>query len=424
MSNTPSPSTLSPTARPSGAKASGSGARLISLDALRGFDMFWIMSGEQIVHALARATGWPIFTVMSDQLHHTVWNGFTFYDMIFPLFLFIAGTALPLSLQKKVQQAGVPTAHYFTAEVKRQLIGTMLRRTLILVLLGLVVNGALRFNGLENTRFPSVLARIGIAWFFAGLIYLGGGLRWQIGWLIGLLLGYWAVMSWVPVPGFGAGVLTMQGSLESYIDRLLLPGRLHDGIHDPEGVLSTIPAIGTALLGVLTGSFLQWDSAPQGRSPSTASFNASSSASSNVPSTAWPMWKKAAALAVAGALLVLLGYAWGFAFPINKRLWTSSFVLYAGGFSLLLLSIFYAIIDVGGYKKWAFPFVVIGSNSILIYVASEGAIDFAHTANYFFGGLIHLSPLNGQQVWTAISVTLVQWIFLYILYKKKIFLKV
>ena len=363
--------------------------RLLSLDALRGFDMFWIMSGEQIVHALARTTGWPVFTVMSDQLHHTVWNGFTFYDMIFPLFLFIAGTALPFSV-----------THQLRSSTKKQVIGKMLRRTLILVLLGLVVNGALRFNGLENTRFPSVLARIGIAWFFAGLIYLGGGLRWQIGWLIGLLLGYWAVMNWVPVPGFGAGVLTMQGSLESYIDRLLLPGRLHDGIHDPEGVLSTIPAIGTALLGVLTGSFLQWES------------------------TAWPMWKKAAALAAGGALLVLMGYAWGFAFPINKRLWTSSFVLYAGGWSILLLSIFYAIIDVAGYRKWAFPFVVIGANSILIYVASEGAIDFAHTANYFFGGLINLSPLNAQQVWTAISVTMVQWIFLYILYKKKIFLKV
>ena len=363
--------------------------RLLSLDALRGFDRFWIMSGEQIVHALARTTGWPVFTVMSDQLHHTVWNGFTFYDMIFPLFLFIAGTALPFSV-----------THQLRSSTKKQVIGKMLRRTLILVLLGLVVNGALRFNGLENTRFPSVLARIGIAWFFAGLIYLGGGLRWQISWLIGLLLGYWAVMSWVPVPGYGAGVLTMQGSLESYIDRLLLPGRLHDGIHDPEGVLSTIPAIGTALLGVLTGSFLQWES------------------------TAWPMWKKAAALAAAGALLVLMGYAWGFAFPINKRLWTSSFVLYAGGWSILLLSIFYAIIDVAGYRKWAFPFVVIGANSILIYVASEGAIDFAHTANYFFGGLINLSPLNAQQVWTAISVTMVQWIFLYILYKKKIFLKV
>jgi len=218
MSNTP----IAPSTPLSGAKAPSATPRVLSLDALRGFDMFWIMSGEQIVHALARTTGWPVFTMMSDQLHHTVWNGFTFYDMIFPLFLFIAGAALPFSV-----------THQLRSSTKKQVIGRMLRRTLILVLLGLVVNGALRFNGLENTRFPSVLARIGIAWFFAGLIYLGGGLRWQISWLIGLLLGYWAIMVWVPVPGFGAGVLTMQGSLESYIDRLLLPGRLHDGIHDP-----------------------------------------------------------------------------------------------------------------------------------------------------------------------------------------------
>ena len=374
--------------------------RLLSLDALRGFDMFWIMSGEGIAHALARTTGWPPFTILSDQLHHTVWNGFTFYDMIFPLFLFVSGTALPFSMQKRVQQAGVPAAHDLSARDKRQLIGRMLRRAVILVLLGLVVNGALRFDGLANTRLPSVLGRIGIAWFFAGLIYLGGGLRWQIGWLLGLLLGYWAAMSWIPVPGYGAGVLTMPGSLESYIDRLLLPGRLHDGIHDPEGVLSTIPAIATALLGVLTGSFLKMESA------------------------IWPMWKKAVALAIAGVVLVLAGLAWGVVFPINKRLWTSSFTLYAGGWSLLLLSVFYGLIDVAGYRKWAFPFVVIGSNSIIIYVASEGAIDFAHTAGYFFGGLIHLTPLSGQIVWTAISITLIQWIFLYILYRNKIFLKV
>ena len=395
--------------------------RLLSLDALRGFDMFWIMSGEGIAHALARTTGWPPFTILSDQLHHTVWNGFTFYDMIFPLFLFVSGTALPFSMQKRVQQSGVAAAHDLGARDKRQLIGRMLRRAFILVLLGLVVNGALRFDGLANTRFPSVLARIGIAWFFAGLIYLGGGLRWQVGWLLGLLLGYWAAMSWIPVPGYGAGVLTMPGSLESYIDRQLLPGRLHDGIHDPEGVLSTIPAIATALLGVLTGSFLKMESVQAG---AAARPTAGPPAWLTAKSPAWPMWKKAVALAIAGVVLVLAGLAWGTVFPINKRLWTSSFTLYAGGWSLLLLSVFYGLIDVAGYRKWAFPFVVIGSNSIIIYVASEGAIDFAHTAGYFFGGLIHLTPSSGQMVWTAISITLVQWIFLYILYRNKIFLKV
>src|SRR5579859_123522 len=184
--------TINPGARPLAAAAKT--PRLYSLDALRGFDMFWIMSGEQIVHALAKTTGWPLFTILSGQLHHTVWNGFTFYDMIFPLFLFIAGAALPFSLDKTIQQAGVPAAHTLPAAQKRKLVGRMLRRTLILILLGCIVNGALRFNGLENTRFPSVLGRIGIAWFLAGLIYLGGGLRWQIGWFSLLLLGYWIAM--------------------------------------------------------------------------------------------------------------------------------------------------------------------------------------------------------------------------------------
>ena len=374
--------------------------RLLSLDALRGFDMFWIMSGEQIAHALARTTGWPVFNTLSDQLHHTVWNGFTFYDMIFPLFLFIAGAAMPFSLHKKVQQAGVLAAHELPARDKKELLLRMISRTFLLILLGMVVNGALRFNGLENTRLPSVLGRIGIAWFFAGIIYLSGGLRWQVGWFLGLLIGYWAVMMLVPVPGYGAGVLTMEGSLESYIDRLLLPGRLHDRIHDPEGVLSTIPAIGTALLGVFTGSFLKWENAD------------------------WPMKKKGWSLAAAGVLLLLTGVLWGWVFPINKRLWTSSFVLYAGGWSVLLLSVFYLVIDVAGYRKWAFPFIVIGANSIVIYIASEGMIQFGYTANYVFGGLIHLSSLAWQPVWTALSVTIVQWIFLYFLYRNRLFLKI
>lgn len=375
-------------------------SRLISLDALRGFDMFWIMSGEQIIHALAKTTGWPVFTVMSDQLHHTVWNGFTFYDMIFPLFLFIAGVAIPFSMDKKLQHAGVSAPHWLPAKDKKKLALRMLRRAVLLILLGMVVNGALRFNGLENTRFPSVLGRIGIAWFLAGIIYLNSSLRWQIGWLIFLLIGYWAVMMLVPVPGYGPGVLTMDGSLESYLDRLLLPGRLHDGVHDPEGVLSTIPAIGTALLGIFTGSFLKWEKAT------------------------WPMRKKLWSLVAAGSILLLTGILWGYAFPINKRLWTSSFVLYAGGWSVLLLSVFYGVIDVAGYRKWAFPFIVIGANSIVIYLASEGMINFGYTANYVFGGLIHLSPIAWQPVWTALSVTALQWIFLYFLYRNKLFLKI
>jgi len=375
-------------------------ARLVSLDALRGFDMFWIMSGEHIIHTLAKATQRPLFIWMSDQLHHTVWNGFTFYDMIFPLFLFIAGVSMPYSLQKKMLKAGVDNAAQLPAAEKRKIYGAMLKRTCILIVLGMVVNGLLNFNGLSNTRFASVLGRIGLAWFFAGLIYLNCNLRKQIIWLLFLLLGYWAVMMLIPVPGFGAGVLTMEGSLESYIDRLLLPGRLHDVVHDPEGILSTIPAVGTALIGVFTGIFLKWKSKD------------------------FSMIKKAIALFAVGVVLLLLGLLWDMDFPINKRLWTSSFVVYVGGWSLILLSIFYFIIDVLGWKKWSFPFIIIGTNSIVIYMAAEGMINFAHIANYIFGGLINFAAVAWQPVLAAATVTLAQLAMLYFLYRNKLFLKI
>lgn len=374
--------------------------RLVSLDALRGFDMFWIMSGEQIAHALAKATGWPVFIWLSGQLHHTVWDGFTFYDMIFPLFLFIAGVSMPYSMGNKMSKAGVDSAMQLPGEAKWPIYKSMIRRTLILLLLGMIVNGLLKFNGYENTRFASVLGRIGLAWFFAGLIYLNFNLRGQIIWFIGLLAGYWVAMMFIPVPGYGSGVLTMAGSFESYVDRLLLPGRLHDKIHDPEGVLSTIPAIGTALLGVFTGSFLKFDS-PK-----------------------WTMLKKGVALFLAGLVFIAAGKLWGLEFPINKRLWSSSFVLYVGGWSLIFLSVFYLVIDVAGFKKWAFPFILIGTNSIVIYICSEGLVNFGYTANYIFGGLVHLTPLAWQAVFAATSVTLIQLMFLYFSYRNKLFLKV
>lgn len=364
--------------------------RLASLDALRGFDMFWIMSGEQIVHALARVTGWSVFVWMSDQLHHTVWNGFTFYDMIFPLFLFMAGVSMPFS---------------FGGKDARTLYPSMIRRMLILVLLGVVVNGGLRLEGFHETRFASVLGRIGIAWFLAGLLYLNTSPRGLMAWLAGLLLGYWALMEWIPVPGYGAGVLTMQGSLESYIDRLLLPGRLHDGVHDPEGVLSTLPAVGTALLGVFAGRFLKGEQSSLTRVPFT------------------PL-HKSLLLAAAGLGLLGLGLAWDPWFPINKRLWTSSFVLYAGGWSVLLLALFYLVVDVLGWKRWAAPFIWVGTNSILIYLASEGLVNFGYTAQALTGGLVRLSPALWQPVWTAASVTMVQLALLYFFYHKKWFLKI
>ena len=366
--------------------------RLASLDALRGFDMFWIAGGEGIVHSLAELTGWGVAIWASTQLRHVAWDGFVFYDMIFPLFLFIAGVAMPFSLTRRAEQG----------EDKKKLMLHVVRRGLILVVLGVIYNNGLFQMSFAETRFPSVLGRIGLAYMFAGLIVLNTRLRGQVMWFVGLLVGYWAAMKLIPVPGFGAGQLTMDGSLAGYVDRMVLPGRLYRGVHDPEGLLSTIPAISTALLGVFAGTLLRRDL-------------------SDLPGMT--RQRKALILAAAGVAGLLLGYVWGFAFPINKNLWSSSFVLFAGGWSLLLLALFYLVIDVWGYTKWAFFFVVIGMNSILIYMAGS-FIDFAYTTNFFFEGL--LSPIEGpaQRVLWWMGFVLVEWTFLYFLYRKKTFLRI
>lgn len=373
--------------------------RLVSLDVLRGFVMFWIMSGEHIIHALAKAAPIPVFIWMSSQLHHAEWNGITFYDMIFPVFLFVAGVSMPYSFEKKMSLAGVKTPNELPSKEKQRIYLSMLRRTCILLILGFVVNGLLRFDGFDQTRFASVLGRIGLAWFFAGLIYLNFNLKQQLIWFATILTGYYLAMKLIPVPNFGAGVLTKAGSLEAYIDRLFLPGRLHSKVYDPEGLFSTIPAIATALLGVFLGTFLR------------AKNHFSSG-------------KKLTVLVLSALVLIGIGILWDYDFPINKHLWTSSFVCFVGGFSILFFTFFYLIIDLLGFQNWAFPLLLIGSNSILIYMAAEGLVDFKHTAEYVFGGIIKFLPLIWQPVFTTLSVTMVQLMLLYFLYKKKWFLKV
>lgn len=374
--------------------------RLVSLDALRGFVMFWIMSGEHIIHALAKAAPIPVFTWMSSQLHHPEWDGITFYDMIFPIFLFVAGVSMPYSFEKKINNAGVNTPRELPSAEKKKIYRSMLKRTCILLVLGFIVNGLLKFDGYDQTRFASVLGRIGLAWFFAALIYLNFDLKKQIFWFVGILIGYYLVMLFIPVPGFGAGVLTKEGSFEGYIDRLFLPGRLHSKVYDPEGLLSTIPAVSTALLGVFLGTFLKSEH------PYLSIKN------------------KVVILTGSAIILIIIGLLWDFNFPINKHLWTSSFVCFVGGFSILFFIFFYVIIDLLGFQKWAFPLILIGSNSILIYMASEGLINFKHTAEYVFGGLIEFAPLVWQPVFTTLSVTVIQLILLFFLYRKKWFLKV
>jgi len=363
--------------------------RLHSLDALRGFDMFWIIGGASLVHALTDYFDWNFLRVIDSQLHHVDWHGFAFYDMVFPLFLFIAGVAMPFSLTKRLQRG----------EEKRQLILHVVIRGLILVLLGIIYNNGLFKTPFTDMRFPSVLGRIGMAYLFAGLIVLNTNLRGQILWFVGLLLAYWGMLKWIPVPGHGTGSLTMDGSLPGYIDSHVLPGRLHRGVHDPEGMLATIPAIGTALLGALTGLLLSPDSRQL------------------------QPWMKAVCLAVAGVALLWLGKLWDPYFPINKNLWTSSFVVYVGGWSLIFLSVFYLIIDVFGFKKWAIVFTVIGLNPILIYMAPK-FINFAYTANALVGGLSKLFAEDFRPVILITTGLTIKWLLLFFLYRKKIFFKI
>src|SRR5450432_2797129 len=361
--------------------------RLYSLDALRGFDMFWIMGAEEIFHTMAKATNASFWAVLSNQFTHPDWNGFHFYDLIFPLFLFIAGVATPYSVGRELQNG----------KTKKQVLMRVVRRGLILVLLGIIYNNGLQLRPLADIRFGSVLGRIGLAYMFANIIYIYSRQRAQIIWFCSLLIGYWLLLKFTSAPGFAMGDLTMEGNFASYLDRSLLPGKLYLGVHDPEGLVSTIPAIGTGLLGILTGSYLK---------------------NSNVKGQT-----KALRLAIAGIVFIGLAWLWNLDFPVNKNLWTSSFVLNVGGISLVLLSLFYYIIDVLGYARWSFFFRIIGMNSILIYMSGR-FINWEYSTNAFFQWLGQLTGDPFNIIVMAVCLVIIKWLFLYVLYKKKIFLRV
>jgi predicted acyltransferase len=371
-------------------KAAPATGRLHSLDTLRGFDMFWIMGGEGIFFALASLTGWPFFQWWANQLHHASWHGFRLYDMIFPLFLFVAGISFPFSLAKR----------YHGKENRKSLYRHVIKRGVVLVLLGIVYNNAIDFD-FANMRYASVLGRIGLAWMFAALIFMNTNLKSRIIWLWGILIFYWLLLLFFPAHDLGAtDPFSREGNLAGYIDRILLPGRFCCyEFGDSEGLLSALPAISTALLGMLTGQFIK------------------SQYLQDKP------LRKVLYMAFAAIGLIILGSLWDLVFPINKYLWSSSFVCYVGGLSLLLFSLFYLVIDIWKIRKWTFFFVVIGMNSITIYLAGR-FIDFGYTSKFFFEGFIALFPAGWSEVLGAVAFFATAWIFMYILYKKKIFLKV
>lgn len=362
--------------------------RLYSLDALRGFDMFWIMGAEGIFHKLAGITGSPFWNGLSRQFQHPAWHGFTAYDMIFPMFLFLAGVATPFSIGKQMEKG----------QARKDLLFRVIKRGLILVLLGVIHNNGLEIQAIGDIRFGSVLGRIGLAYMFANIIYLYTKQRGQIIWFGALLIGYWLLLALGSAPGFSMGNLTMEGNIVSYLDTLIMPGKLYLGIHDPEGLVSTIPAISTALLGIYTGNLLK----------NTLDNDKK---------------KTALRIAITGVVLIIVAQTWNLVFPINKNLWTSSFTLQCGGISMLLMALFYYIIDIQGYKKWAFFFKVIGMNSILIYMSGR-FINWSYTTNAVFQWLGQLAgDLYGPLV-LVFCYLAVKWAFLYFLYQKKVFLKV
>lgn len=361
--------------------------RLYSLDALRGFDMVWIMGAEEIFHGLAKATGSPFWGALSNQFTHPIWNGFHIYDLIFPLFLFLAGVSTPYSVGRELGKG----------KSRQQLMIRVIKRGIILVLLGWVYNNGLQLRPLSEFRFSSVLGRIGIAYMLANIIYLFTKERAQVIWFAALIIGYWLILKFTSAPGFAPRDLSMQGNFASYVDRSILPGKLSLGIHDTVGFFNNIPAISSALAGVLTGTFLKSNSLP-------------------------PL-KKAGWLAGCGIASLVLALLWNLDFPINKNLWSSSFVLLTTGLSLILLAVFYYIIDVRGYKSWAFFFKVISMNSILIYISGK-FINWSYTTNGLFKWLDQLIGNPYNVVVMAVCLVMIKWVFLYVLYQKKIFLRV
>jgi predicted acyltransferase len=361
--------------------------RIASIDALRGFDMFWIAGGERIIHAIYKV--WPTATTqaLDAQFEHVEWAGFHFYDLIFALFVFMAGVVLPLSLTRRLEEGADRGALY----------RHVFQRFALLFLFGLIYNNLLDFNP-HTLRIPGVLQRIAIAYLVAALLVMNTSIRVQAMVFGGILIAYWLIMWLVPVPGFPHSAwISMDGNLAAYIDRHVIPFKTCCyPFGDNEGVISNLPAVSTALLGALAGHWLR--------------------------STNFTPNRKALGLAAGGVASLFIAWVWSFQFPIVKNVWSSTFVLWAGGWSLLLLALFYWIIDVRGYERWSFFFKVIGMNSITIYLADR-FFDFGIITKVFLHGIM---PLFGQLqplIWSC-AVIFTAWLFLYFLYRHKIFLRV
>jgi predicted acyltransferase len=366
--------------------------RLVSLDVFRGITIAGMVlvnnpgSWEHIY--------WP--------LEHAQWHGWTPTDLVFPFFLFIVGVAITLAFGSRVE----------SGRSRRDLYLKVVKRTLIIFAIGLFLNGFPYF-GLSELRIPGVLQRIAVCYFFASIIFLTTKVRTQVTITIALLLGYWLLVKFIPAPGFAAGDLTKEGSLPSFIDRIVFGKHVwaQAKVYDPEGLLSTLPALATTLIGVLTGRWLR---------------------------TKKSAHEKVTGLFVAGAICVAVGWAWNPFFPINKALWTSSYVLFTGGLALQFLALCYWVIDIKGYRRWAKPFEIFGVNAIALYVVADllamvlGLINLTGPdglkiplGSWLYDNVFAswASPVNASLAF-AITFVLVCLGLMWILYRRKIFIKV
>jgi predicted acyltransferase len=381
----------------------GKPARMVSLDVLRGLTIgFMIMVNNNGDGSLAY---WA--------MKHTAWNGFTPTDLVFPTFLFLVGISTVFSTQARLAQGAT----------KQSIFLHTLRRTVILYLLGLLVNSFPYFH-LSTMRFYGVLPRIAICYLFVATLYLiSSGWKDKVALLVAALIGYWLLMRFVPVPGYGlpgrdVPLLDHDGNLTAWLDRQIFSApHLYERTRDPEGLLSTIPALGTALIGLLTGLWLR---------------------------TSRTLAEKARGIAIAGIGGLVLGGIWNIWFPVNKKLWTSSYVLFAAGFSLLLLALSIWIVDIRSqretnadpaarYRRFM-PLLVFGVNAIAAYVLSEllpgifentfvrPGVSFLH---WCYLGILHVVPNPAlASLLYSFAYAAVCWIPMYVLYKKRIFIKI
>jgi predicted acyltransferase len=354
--------------------------RLVSLDALRGFDMFWITGGDLMLRSLPKIYDCRATRFLAGQMEHCEWAGFHFYDLIFPLFVFIVGVSIVFSVSGTIERVGRG------AVVKRVMV-----RSLILFLLGVFYMGGVA-NGFKSVYLAGVLHRIAVAYFFTGLLFCFCRTRTLVLLCAGLLAGYWSLLTFVPVPGVGAPTLAEPGkNLAHYIDQLYLPGQKFEGT-----LLSTMAAVANCLLGVFAGLLLRNEKVEA--------------------------QKKAYWLMGAGLASLAAGLAWSLEFPIIKLLWTSSYVLVTCGCSAILLAIFFQVMELWRFQRWAQPFIWMGMNAITIYIIAN-VVNFNRLAARLVGGDIKASlgvwgDFTQAAVGTALAFAAVRF-----LYRRRIFLR-